>query len=365
MFLYDSFSRPLPNLPQAPGWKEKLDTHWSSPLTEIKYPPTYWEEVPVDHYLQKAKRELGKPSVKHYLQVHGDPSMDPLMKMGVEADVVRYSNEQLALPVNHALFASVGGGKIECYSESESQGSRPDKIWKRASANPSGGKSEGTFALFESKIKRTILQDEFAVAKLSTPGDVAAKVKSASKNPKKTHFDGKSLKIMCQAAKYANNASFNSNYVALFDLEWLFLCVFDRTDPLSVKGTMVPCQGPDSKDARLALLGWLIEAWEEELAGRNTAVPAHPLDSGDHQTRSKAKTAARGTSTTFSAVQSSSHKQTTPDASAPKASASKTSNTRNVAQKATLPVRSRKQKINPVTKKPMFDKDGKPIYESD
>lgn len=45
----------------------------------------------------------------------------------------------------------------------------------------------------------------------------------------------------------------------------------------------MPCQGTAGKDARRALLGWLIEAWEEEEVGQNEAAPPNSSDPGQSQ----------------------------------------------------------------------------------
>ncbi|KAL2128549.1 hypothetical protein VTI74DRAFT_9035 [Chaetomium olivicolor] len=140
--------------------------------------------------------------------------------MRSEADVVRYSDEQLVFHVNHALYACFGN-KIESYGEYEFDRCRPDKAWKMAA--PTNG-SKKTFAVFESKIKATIKLNELDRAKLRTGENPNDKIRDAADLEKETHFTGKSLKIMSQAAKYSRNATFNTNYVALFDADYLFLC---------------------------------------------------------------------------------------------------------------------------------------------
>ncbi|KAK4149468.1 hypothetical protein C8A00DRAFT_18848, partial [Chaetomidium leptoderma] len=268
--LYESLFHPLAPLRAAAEWREKSTTSYSSDKVAITHPPSYWAEVPVSHYLQKADRAIEKPRAKHYLQGQAEPTVDPLMRLRVEADVVRYGNEQLAFHANHALFACFGPC-MESFAEYEFDGSRPDKTWRRVDSKGSGK----LFAVLESKVKATIYSEEFTAAMLMDGEN------------HKTHFKGKSLKIMSQVARYARTETFNTNYVALFDSDYLFLGVFDRTDPYSMKGTLVSCS---DRDARRALLGWLIEAWEKEEAGQNGLSSPHPGDSGNHGTRSKTKT---------------------------------------------------------------------------
>jgi hypothetical protein len=230
--------------------------------------------VPIKHYLQNAEKMMNNAAVKRYLTTHTNPSLDPLMRMRREADVVRYGNEQLASHVNHALFAGIGS-QIECLSEYGYEKSRPDKVWREASV---GGARRETFAVFESKIKATINSKELGVARLLKDENPKGKIESAIGSLSKTHFSGKSLSIMAQAAKYFRHPVFNTNYVALFDSDYLFLCVFSQDSAYSVKGTLIPCQGVEGKGVRRALLGWLLEAWEKQLAGQNTRAPTHPAE---------------------------------------------------------------------------------------
>jgi hypothetical protein len=288
MMLYEAFSDPLPDFPEAPGWKAPtpFSLGSSNPATNVTCPPACWLEVHVNHYLQIAKRELAKPAVKDYLQGCAYPEMDPLLKLRCEADVVRYGNEQLILSVNQALRAILGDGRIECYSEFEFDNCRPDTAWVMAGSGDELD-SKNSFALLEAKIQGAIRPDQFGPTKITREQDLPGAFESAAGNSKRTHFIGNSERIMSQVAKYARNVAFNTNYVALFDSGFLFLGIFslDEKDTYFMKGTLIPCQGSASKDARKALLGWLVEAWENKLAGRNRRSAKHSIDGGNHDTR--------------------------------------------------------------------------------
>ncbi|KAH6847369.1 hypothetical protein B0I37DRAFT_374891 [Chaetomium sp. MPI-CAGE-AT-0009] len=272
--LDESFFQPLPQLHTAAEWVKKSDLSYSSPAVSATVPPAYWLEVDATHYLLKADKALEKPKVKRYLQVRANPSTDPLFRMRVEADVVRFGNEQLVFHVNHALFANFGA-TIESFSEYHTDGCRPDKVWRQY--DPKGNAHEAV-ALLESKIKCGIEENEFLAAKLYPGEDPKKKLAAVVRKTKKTHFMKKSLKIMSQVSKYARSQVFNTNYVALFDSNYLFLCVFDQQNPVALKGTLIPCQGPKSNIARRAFLGWLIEAWEKKCEGENFRAPPHPDD---------------------------------------------------------------------------------------
>ncbi|KAH6635844.1 hypothetical protein F5144DRAFT_565602 [Chaetomium tenue] len=211
--------------------------------------------------------------------------------MRVEADVVRWGDEHLAYHVNHALYARFGL-IMESFSEYEVDECRPDKLWRRC--HNTEDHQHDCVALFESKIKDAIEKDQFQAAQLLPGEDPQQKIQDALDEglEKGTHFRDKSLKIMCQAAKYARNTHFNTNYVALFDSNYLFLCVFSREDPSHLRATLVPCQGKNNVDARRALLGWLIEAWEENREGRNSHAPPHPGDK-ENKMKAAAKKAAK------------------------------------------------------------------------
>ena len=293
--LYDSFFHPLPSLPEASD-KKDFNNSYSSATTGYIVPPAYWEEVPVAHYLEKAHQALRFPKAKRYLEARFDLNLDPLLRMRVEADVVRWGDEHLAFHVNHALYARFST-IMESFSEYEIDKCRPDKVWRRR--HNAEDRQHECVALFESKIKNAIVEDELKAAKLFPGEDPQQKIEGALEKgwEKGTYFQGKSLKIMSQIAKYSRSTYFNTNYVALFDSKHLFLCVFDRQDPSGLKATLVPCQEEGNNLARRALLGWLIEAWEKELAGENSHAPPHPDDIENErkaEEKKAAKEAAKG-----------------------------------------------------------------------
>ncbi|KAK0739491.1 hypothetical protein B0T21DRAFT_436373 [Apiosordaria backusii] len=273
--IFDCLFQPLPALKAVDNWLPASSTSWSNAKTEATCPSAYWDEVSIDYYVEKADKKLQSVSVRQALKSIANPILDPLMRKRVEADVVRYGNEVLVY-----------------------------QVWKKAAPKP--GEEKHLFAMIESKSSQSLKLEEF-----ERPRRLNGKVfiDSAGKqqkeevesreakleeikdvdNSRKTWFDGRyNRKLMAQLSKYAREANFNTNYAGLFDSNHLFLTVYSTTDHYAIRGTIVPC---DSKNARKALLGWLIEAWEAECDGKNRVSPRH-MEDGAASRASRSKAAA-------------------------------------------------------------------------
>lgn len=263
-----ALSAPLPALKMANDFNPKLGNHNSSVLVDAADPPRFWSEVGVQHYLSLADKYLAKAGVQSRLSQQYASSLDPTFRVRREADVVTYAATHLTNSVNIAIDALFLDA-VETVSEMEVNQCRPDYIWRAAGSKG----ANQAFAILEMKITGRVDPDLILGA---TEANARAADNASSYKPE-TYFqydDGSEYKAMKQLVTYAHSEQFDSRYAALFDGSHLFLGIFSEglTRVPLLKGTLLPCHGNQGRNARKALLGWLIEAKLEKQQGRNHAV---------------------------------------------------------------------------------------------
>ena len=68
---------------------------------------------------------------------------------------------------------------------------------------------------------------------------------------------------MKQMKAYSQAGQWNINYVAMFNWDWLFLCIFN--DDVDIfHGSLLPRNGMQRNELRKAFLGWLLEAYAND-----------------------------------------------------------------------------------------------------
>ena len=134
---------------------------------------------------------------------------------------------------------------------------RTDCAWRSWDAK------KGSFAMLEMKIYEAIDKDEF---------DDTMQTREQSSRQAGAVEDGRlgldipslfdeqsALSMIKQITCYAHSEWYDTRYVSLFGINYLFLGVFERptrpTDRPLLKGTLVPCQGEQGSEVRRALLG--------------------------------------------------------------------------------------------------------------
>jgi len=126
-------------------------------------------------------------------------------------------------PVHMALTARHPDVSIHCLAEFASPSIRPDIVYQKDGRN---------FALLEYKVTGVIDWREFTTTRLAStvsPNAVKAKRQQAEYEDYETFFQGKALKILKQMACYSENNLENTQYVAMFNWDWLFLSIFRMT----------------------------------------------------------------------------------------------------------------------------------------
>ncbi|EAQ84162.1 predicted protein [Chaetomium globosum CBS 148.51] len=254
--LLQAFYEPLHSLDMAADFKPGSDGDSSARVGQT-IPPEYWVPININHYLVIANAHLSKNSVKQALSARHTPTLEPTFRVRREADIVTYSSTHLTYAVSHALGATLAQ-PVEVTNEYQySNLARVDRVWR------SWGATTGSFAMLEIKNYGIIDAEEFQRAMYREPG-----VKNS------TLFANLSiLSIIKQITNYVQIPTYGTRYASLYDGKYLFLGVFETppqpTDRPILKGTLVPCTGAENTQARRALLGWLIEAWEKKQRGEN------------------------------------------------------------------------------------------------
>jgi hypothetical protein len=273
-----AFYEALPSVEKAEDFDETLGDHNSSSLVSETVPPNHWEPIDVSHYVTIAEAYLSRPAVKAALEAHYAPSLEPTFRVRREADVAAYSAIHLTHAVNHALGA-IFPRSVEMVNEYQAgKETRTDCAWRAWNAK------QGSFAMLELKIYEAIQKDEFDDTMLTTEESRKIEAEAAKDGVNLHHYKAASLfdstsalSVIKQITCYAHSESYDTRYVGLFDINYLFLGVFEQSPrpkerPL-LKGTLVPCQGAHGTKARRALLGWLLEARDKKQRGQNHHVP--------------------------------------------------------------------------------------------
>jgi len=257
--ILDAFDQPLHALPQVPGLG--ANTHISSPATAKTDSPKFWLDRKIQPYELLANQALETPAVLREVTENCLPSNEPTFMVSVEADVVRAAALYFLHPVNMALTARHPDASIECLAESTSRMSsaniRPDIVYRKNGRN---------FALLELKITGVVERPEFNAARLAAtalPNQVDAKRSNAEKEISGTFFRDKALKIIKQMANYSQNDGWGTQYVALFNWDWLFLSIFNDDEEI-IHGTLLYRNDSQRRRYRKALLGWLLEAYDND-----------------------------------------------------------------------------------------------------
>ena len=257
--LLDAFDQPLHDLPQVTGLG--ADTHTSSETTAQTDPPKFWTDRTIQPYQLLANLALANTTVRRVVTENYLPSNEPTFMVLAEADVVRAAALYFLHPVNMALTARHSDVTIECLAESTSRGSsakiRPDILYRKNGRN---------FALLEYKIMGVVDRPQFIrarVAATALPNQVTEKRADAENQKFYTFFSINALKIIKQMANYSENDERGTQYVAMFNWDWLFLSIFND-DKEIIHGTLVSRNGIQKRRYRKALLGWLLEAYSND-----------------------------------------------------------------------------------------------------
>lgn len=244
----ESFKQTLPNLPQDGTAKVATMSGQSTSLTD---PPCLFVARAIDAYSASADDALKDGKVRTQTENAYLPAIEQTFYLFTEGDVVRAAALYLLHPVNVALAAIFPRRSIYCSAELASNGTRPDVVYMDGNT---------LVAVLEFKNTGIIVPAQFEVAGLrgtSTMEDINRKCDTRSGN---TFFEDNSWVLLKQMANYRNNRQ--TDYIAIFDWNHLFIAVFTPQSENFVHGTFVHREGNGERYLRRALLGWLIEAFQ-------------------------------------------------------------------------------------------------------
>ena len=147
---------------------------------------------------------------------------------------------------------------IHCLSESTGpKNIRPDIVYRKNGRN---------FALLEYKIIGVVDWTKFNEARLAataSPNVVREMREKAEDKKFETFFEGKALKIIKQMRNYSKDDEQSTQYIAMFNWDWLFMSIFNSDEEV-VHGTLAHRNGSQRNRFRKALLGWLLEAHDND-----------------------------------------------------------------------------------------------------
>lgn len=259
------------------------DSKPSGSMTLSTEPPAIAASEPAENWIRKGEEALEKLPRDHTLDKQYLPCREEAMSHVSEGDVVRSASLYLIHPVNQALcaFRETTGG-LTCQSEWENEdpnvANRADITFLLTSQDPRLNRRP--FAAIELKHRGFIFPDEFRSAYFKADVDERKEkqrctkaIENARSTTSGTAFKGNSFWGIKQAAAYA--IGLNVKHVALFDWDYLVLITFPdlvvyydehgRHDGSHAgdkcRITMIS-QARGSKVMRVALLGFLLEAFE-------------------------------------------------------------------------------------------------------
>lgn len=213
-----------------------------------------------------AQRNAWQASVNRANVFLGDvqkiPETEKNIQHGNEADIVRTATLYLVHPVIQALCAHPS--YQDCLiskSEDTQGGTRTDVTFKKVYFNQAGQQKTRSFAILEFKRRGAIQGDDFRHQALGPPGSVlpasntlyvaigqvpspqqlaavTAIVPPAPPNPNipRTMFTGGPLALIKQATAYS--IEHRTQYVVLFNYDWMICCYFPWLDPTKSKVTL-------------------------------------------------------------------------------------------------------------------------------
>ncbi|KAL2160293.1 hypothetical protein VTH06DRAFT_1466 [Thermothelomyces fergusii] len=182
-----------------------------------------------------------------------------------EDDVARSSALYLLHSINQALSLWEDEDEhILCRSEATEDMARNDVTYFRR-----GPGRHIPFAVVEFKKRGVIKPDEFNKAiKDIDNTSISDILVNAREKESATFFEGDALVLMKQASSYA--ITYGTRHVALFNWDFLVLCYFsnlmiDESDDIGDYCQISIIGFRDSHKMRLALFGFLVEAYEESV----------------------------------------------------------------------------------------------------
>lgn len=193
-----------------------------------------------------------------YLRQYSLPRLDQPLSLRTEADVVDAARQQLIHPVLATLQALIPGSSIR--REPTLPGVRCDGLFSVGSRHT---------AVIEFKRAGTLERDDFQPACSMSRG-----MRRKPRISDGTLLGGNAIAITKQAVAYA--WSYKTRYVAICDWDAMFLWKFPRID-MSAQKIRDATQGNEDlaygtwvenrDDFRLALLGFLVNAYQDPDAG--------------------------------------------------------------------------------------------------
>ncbi|KAL1861852.1 hypothetical protein VTK73DRAFT_6899 [Phialemonium thermophilum] len=266
MTISDAFQSRLPNIPQAPNARTGL--HSSDFAARHTTPPKFWADRTLSPYVTRAEAALQTQAVRREILGNYMPSMERTFNIRSKADVARAASLYFLHPANIALVAAHPDVDIECLLEISSTGNhvRPDIIYTVKGR---------VFAVVKFEIMGVIVRGEFDEARLpmtASTSKVNSMIQAAMGNQDRTTFGGNAAKIVKQMAQYSQKHHFNTQYVALFNWDLLFLSVFNSDTTESIHGSLVNRTASDGNNLLKAFFGWLLEAYEN-LGQSNLSAP--------------------------------------------------------------------------------------------
>jgi hypothetical protein len=282
--IFNSFNEELLILCDPPAHLQvpKIDIRSRGGSTQVATPPVIWFKKDVRNYTMSATQICN--SVEAELQRSYLPAPYSPCILQSEADIVRSAALWLLHPIVIALQKSFTKQQVGCYAEVTIDDCRCDALIKI------GGL---VVAVIEYKNRGYIKRAEFEKGRMRDPsyanrGNILDTITRAKKQGYESAMENDAMCLTKQAAAYSTK--WKTRFVALFDWDNMFLWHFAGKDfqAKCKPSDLVASDGhakwaygthvEDRRDFRKALLGFIIEGYNDRFGAKFTEPKPPPFE---------------------------------------------------------------------------------------